>query len=275
MPGYINYNGTILPENSAFISASNRSFRYGEGFYASVRVANGIVSLWDLHVERIKSAIETLGFKQPKFFSTDVLKEQLLKLCIKNNVPKARVRITFFQGSGGLFDDSNDFLEYIIETWPLLDVIPRWNVNGLQIGIFTNGLKAVDAFAPIQSNSAILQIMAAKFAKSNLWNDALILNHFYRFAESVIGNIFWIQSKQIFTNPLSEGPIDGVMRNYLVSKLPVIEKPLSTDNISEIDEMFIASPVRGIQWVKSCNNTEFSNLQIQAIYNSVIIPLFS
>ena len=275
MPGYINYNGTILPENSAFISASNRSFRYGEGFYASVRVSNGNVSLWDLHVERLKLAIETLGFIQPKFFSTDSLKDQLLKLCNKNNVTKARVRITFFQGSGGFFDDSNDSLEYIIETWPLLDVIPRWNVNGLQIGIFTNGLKAIDTFSPIQSNSALLQIMAAKFAKSNLWNDALILNHFNRIAESVIGNIFWIQSKQIFTTPLSEGPIDGVMRNYIVAKLTVIEKPISINLLPEIDEMFIASPVSGIQWVKSCNNIEFSNLQIKTIYNSVIIPLFS
>ena len=275
MPEYINYNGKGLPENSLLFTASNRSFRYGEGFYLSIRVANGTISSWDLHESRIISAIELLGFKTPKYFSINAIKEHLLKLCSKNNHPIARVRITFFQGNGGLFDVNNDFLEFIIETWPLQDKTPLWNTNGLQIGVFNKGLKAVDAFSPIQTNNALVPIMAAKFAKANFWNDVLVLNHFGRIAESVIGNIFWIQSKQIFTTPLSEGPIDGALRNYILSKLHVIEKPLSLDLLPVIDEMFIASPIRGIQWVKSCNNIEFDNQQIQIIYNSVIIPLFS
>jgi branched-subunit amino acid aminotransferase/4-amino-4-deoxychorismate lyase len=275
MPGYINHNGTVLLEDSSFIATSNRSFRYGEGFYITARLANGTISFWDFHEERILAAIEILGFKTQKHFSTQILKEQVLKLCKKNNHPIARVRIAFFQGNGGLFDVSNDFLEYIIETWPLQDKIPRWNSNGLQIGVFSDGIKAVDRFSSIQTNNALVPIMAAKFAKANLWNDALIINQFSNIAESVIGNVFWIQSKQIFTTPLSEGPIDGVMRNCILSKLQVIEKPLSINMLPEIDEMFIASSVRGIQWVQSCNNNLYSNEQIQSIYNSIIIPLFS
>jgi branched-chain amino acid aminotransferase len=275
MPGYINYNGKVLLEDSSFIATSNRSFRYGEGFYITARLANGTISFWDFHAKRIHEAIEILGFKTPKHFTVHSIGEQILKLCKKNNHPIARVRIAFFQGKGGLFDVSNDFLEYIIETWPLQDKIPRWNTNGLQIGVFSDGIKAVDRFSSIQTNNALVPIMAAKFAKANLWNDALIINQFSNIAESVIGNVFWIQSKQIFTTPLSEGPIDGVMRNYIVSKLQVIEKPLLINMLPEIDEMFIASPVRGIQWVQSCNNNLYSNEQIQSIYNSIIIPLFS
>jgi branched-chain amino acid aminotransferase len=275
MPGYINYNGKVLLDGSSLISSSNRSFRYGEGFYLIARTTNGTICLWDYHEKSIVASIEKLGFKTSKHFSTDAIKEQLLKLCKKNNHPIARIRIAFFQGEGGLFDVSNDFLEYIIETWPLQDKIPRWNSNGLQIGVFSDGIKAVDRFSSIQTNNALVPIMAAKFAKTNLWNDALIINQFSNITESLIGNVFWIQSKQIFTTPLSEGPIDGVMRNCILSKLQVIEKPLSINMLPEIDEMFIASPVRGIQWVQSCNNNLYSNEQIQSIYNLIIIPLFS
>jgi len=275
MPGYINYNGSILPEGSSFISPSNRSFRYGEGFYASLRVCKDGIPLWDIHATRVSEGIKTLEFQPPTFFSTEVLYNQILKLCKKNHLHQARIRITFFQGAGGFFDASSETLEYIIESWPLPNKVPAWNENGLQIGLYTDGLKSIDTFSSLQTNNALVHIMAAKFARRNYWNDALLLNYFGRIAESVMANVFWIHASQIYTNPLNEGPINGVLREYVLAKLNVIEKPLSVDELTKLDEMFLVSPVRGIQWVASCNNSNYSCKQTESIYKGIIAPLFS
>lgn len=275
MPGYINYNGSILPSGSNFISPSNRSFRYGEGFYTSIRVCKDSIPLWDLHAIRLLEGIKTLGFRQPTFFSTGALHNQVLKLCKKNHLHHARIRITIFQGSGGLFDASDEMLEYIIESWPVPNKTPIWNENGLQIGLYNDGIKSVDAFSSLQSNNSLLPTMAAKYAKLNYWNDALLFNHFGRIAETVMANVFWIQSGQIYTNPLTEGPVNGVLREFLLTSLTISEKPLTIPLLAEIDEMFLASPVQGIQWVASCNNNSYTSKQSESIYKAIIAPLFS
>ncbi|MFD2147533.1 hypothetical protein [Mucilaginibacter antarcticus] len=42
---YINFNGEIIPADSKVLSVANRSFKYGDGLFESMRMLKGCLSL--------------------------------------------------------------------------------------------------------------------------------------------------------------------------------------------------------------------------------------
>jgi branched-chain amino acid aminotransferase len=275
MPGFYISNGKFLTEQEAAIHPNNRSYRYGDGLFETIRVTKGSMPLWDLHAERLWKGLARLQFQLPKLFTPEMLHEKIISLCRKNRLEHARVRLTVNRGQGGILEPADPIPEYTIESWPL-DQQPRFNENGLTIGIFPEGRKAIDPFANLKSNNYLLYVMAALHARNHKWNDALVLNSEGRIADSSIANIFWVKQGEIFTPPLAEAPVNGVMRKHLLSEVKVTQVPMLPTEIEEASEIFLTNAVRGIQWVGSCGAKEFASNQMSlSLYNKIIRPLFS
>ena len=60
----LNYNGKLYKEDEPIISANNRSFRYGDGFFETMKMFNGKIVLRDYHFERLFSSLELLQFEK-------------------------------------------------------------------------------------------------------------------------------------------------------------------------------------------------------------------
>jgi branched-chain amino acid aminotransferase len=60
--------------------------------------------------------------------------------------------------------------------------------------------------------------MAGLFAKKNKLNDCIVLNSFDRVCDSAIANVFIIKGNTIYTPPLTEGCVAGVMRRWLLER---------------------------------------------------------
>lgn len=58
--------------------------------------------------------------------------------------------------------------------------------------------------------------MAALWAKETNLNDAILLNHDNNVADTTIANLFIIKDGIIKTPAITEGPVAGVMRRYLI-----------------------------------------------------------
>ncbi|MFN5477979.1 MAG: aminotransferase class IV, partial [Sphingobacteriales bacterium] len=81
---------------------------------------------------------------------------------------------------------------------------------------------------------------------------------------------------QVFTTSLSEGPVAGVMREYLLSKLNCIERSATPDEIHQASEVFVTNAVRGIQWVGEIEGSSIPECRIsREIYHDIILPLFA
>jgi branched-chain amino acid aminotransferase len=276
MPGYFIHNGKFHQENDAVISADNRSFRYGDGVFETIRCHHQHMPLWNYHQQRLFLGLETLRFTLPKLLTPDYLHKQVLALLKKNDLTEARVRITMYRGEGGLTDKIPTQPGFVIQTWPIADDALAFNVNGLRIGVFQEGRKAMDHYANLKSNNFQVYVQAALQAREEKWNDALVLNSQNRIADSTIANVYWVKDKRIFTPPLTEAPIQGVMRRFLLEQLPVHEQPLTTETLLQADEVFLSNAVRGIQWVAFVGDTAFpSHTTASALYRNHIAPLFS
>ena len=118
--------------------------------------------------------------------------------------------------------------------------------------------------------------MAALFAREHSWNDALVLNTRGMVADSSIANLCWMKDGGLCTTPSSDGPVKGVMLQWLKERLDIREVSASPDILKEADSVFISNAVRGVQWVSHIEDAAFAGPSVaQAIYRDHIIPLFS
>ena len=105
------------------------------------------------------------------------------------------------------------------------------------------------------------------------------LNDAHNIADATIANIFWIKDGEIFTNPLSEGIVAGVMRQYIIDSLLqkgiiVAEHPINPDQILTADEIFTTNALYGIRWVASLGEKKFGMEKTGRLYHDLIKPLF-
>jgi branched-chain amino acid aminotransferase len=266
-PGkFLSLNGKLIANDNPVLLADNRSFRYGDGFFETIRWERGTAFLWDYHIKRFFSTLDELGFLIPAWRNEDFLRSAIQALVLKNKQEnKARIRCTVYRGEGGLHDPNADLPQLIIQSWLLEDGLLNLNSNGLDLTIFRNAIKAADGYSAFKTNSAMPYVMAARFAKANRYNDAILLNQWNRVADTTIANIFIINNNNIITPPLSEGCVDGVMRRFLLDKLAelgfqVEELAVSEDMLKNANEVFLTNAIKGIKWVKSIDSQPYSNI---------------
>ncbi len=273
-------NGKLMTEEHVNISPNNRSFRYGDGCFETMKIINGKISLADEHFERLFTSLELLQFDKPKQLTANALKEQIVLLATKNNHQKlGRIRLTFFRSDGGLYDPQNMLPNYIIQTWDLNAANNELNENGLVIDIYTDARKVCDRYSPIKSNNYLSYAMAALWAKKNHLNDALLLNPYDRIADATIANIWMIKDGIIKTPSLQEGCVNGVMRKHLLKCLraegiPVEETGITVDELLNAQELFVTNAIYGIKWIRQVGNSNYILHTAAILHKNFIKPLW-
>jgi len=284
-PSFLNFDGAVLPAGQGILTADNRGFRYGDGLFETMLAGEGRIRLWPYHFERLLSGMRMLRFEATTQF-TAAIEKQILELCALNGdggvagsgrVAKAhsRVRLTVFRGDGSLTDPIDTFPHYIIQSSPWPAGPTGWSAEGLVIDIFAGGRKACDAYATLKSNNYLLYSLAAMYGRERGLDDCLVLNSHGRLADTTIANLFYIKGHRFYTPPLSEGCVAGVMRRYLLETLPragysVQEQPVSPEELSGADEVFLTSALRCIRWVRSFRGITYGNRLAAAVHEEII-----
>ena len=264
---YINLNGKIIEKADAGIPVDNGAFRYGYGLFETMLVQNGAIQLRQYHMERLFTSLKQLHFTVPALMTADYLEKQVLQTIQKNKLDKlCRVRMQLFGAGGGLYEQENKPPGFLVECFPLEESILHLNENGLVAGVATGLSKSMDTLSNLKSCNALIYASAARQAKANKWNDALVCNTAGNIIESTIANIFWIKSGTVYTPPLTDGCIAGVMRRHLMDEITVKEKSLSEQELSDADEIFLTNAIRKIKWVGGIGNSSYHNARTTEIY---------
>lgn len=264
MTEYINWNGKIVEKDKFHISPDNRSFRYGDGFFETMKIINSNILLANFHFTRFFSSLQLLSFDVPVFFTQEYFTVQIQNLLKKNKHSSlARVRMMIYRGDGGLFDPENLYPNFVIQSWPLPETINELNTNGLDIDIYTEARKVCDSFSMVKSNNYLAYAMAALWAKKNKLNDCLLLNPYNNICDSAIANIFIVQNNLIKTPAIAEGCVNGVARSYLIEccktdNIAISEMAISADDVLHASEVFLTNAITGIRWVKQLGERTYN-----------------
>lgn len=265
------FNGKFTDADKAVLLASNRSYRYGDGLFETMKVKEGAIQLAASHMERLFGGLSMLKMDVPALFTRNKLQEVIIELCKQNKCEAlARVRLSVSRGNGGLYDEDRK-LQYLVECWSLNQSVNQVNENGFVIDIFPDAAKSTDRFSNLKSANFLVYSMAAVYAKENKVNDCLVLNAHGRIADSTIANLFFMKGDTIFTPALSEGCVNGVMRKYLLESLAasnyqVEETIVSAEDLLAADEVFLSNAISGIRWVQRFRDKIYSNMKTVEIY---------
>ena len=277
---YVIFNGHLVLSGEKLVGADNRGLRYGDGLFETMKAGNGQIPLASLHFERLFSGMRELHLTPHPSFDANSLTEQILSLCYSNGHSDcARVRLMVIRGDVGAEDPAEDPYSYIIQTSAWKDREWNLNENGLTIGVFPDGYKASDRYANIKSNNYLLYRMASHHAHSMGWNDSLVLNGHGRIADSTIANCWISRDGILYTPPLSEGCVAGVMRRWLLERLSamgyvVVEQPLTPADLVQAEELFLTNALRGLQWVRQFDRRNYSQaLSTRLVQEGLFRPL--
>ena len=263
---YVDVNGSLVESQHPLLYVNNRSFRYGDGLFETIRYANGQVQLLEKHLERLKFSMKLLGFEKNAQITESYLKQQILKLIDQNelNQEGVRIRLTVYRTDGGFYTPISNACDYIMECFPYEHVAYTLNKTGLTIGIFQEYRKSIDKLSNMKSCNAMLYVLASVFAKENNFDDAIMLNKNLTITESSNSNIFAVKNGVLYTPPLSDGCIDGVMRSNIIElarkhKISVYEVSLAMNVLLNSDELFLTNAISGIKWVGAYKTKRFYN----------------
>ena len=279
MQSYINFNGSLLEADTAVVPAQNRGLRYGDGLFETIKVIDERIVLEQLHFDRLFSGMKALRFDVPAWFTPGFLRDAILQLCRKNGVQSAaRVRLNTFRKNGSLYEVLDLQPQFIIEANSLI-VSQSASKNACIIGVYKEARKGCDAFSQLKSNNYLPYVMAALHARQQGWNDCLVMNTEERVCDSTIANVFCIQKDgTIFTPPLTEGGVAGIMRRYLLQTLPsagicIKELPITLSDLQQAEEIFLTNAIYGIRSVKMFGERSYKNEMTTGLFDQFVKKL--
>lgn len=271
---FLSLNGSILPSTQPVLLRNNRSYRYGNGVFETIRIKNGQICLREYHFHRLFSSLQLLEFQIPPAIDASYLEDEILRLCNTNKcISSARVRLSFYNGNGNLSEDIE--AGFLIEAWELIEDEFGLDHSGIEIGIADGIVKHADRYSHLKTSNFLAYSLAARYAAKNKMDDCLLLNQYGRVADSTIANIFIIADDNIITPSISEGCIDGTMRRHIlhelsISGINVLEGTISIAQLESAQEIFLTNAIRRIITVRKFMGTVYSHTKSREIYNRCV-----
>lgn len=250
------YNGEIISSSTPVLSADNRAFRFGDGLFESMKCSNGKILFYKKHLERIHAGLNLLKIKAPAIIVRRELEEVSSLLCRKNNIEHAKIRLQIYRGDGGIYTPDKNDSAYVLDCGPLESRNFGLNKRGLELGIFKDIPKPMNRLSNFKTCNSLVSVLASVYSKEKGLDDSLLMNRDGNYIESSNSNLFVIINDKILTPPLTDGCVDGIMRNTVIqllskNKIPCSETSISKEMLLKADEIFLTNAVRGIRWVKS------------------------
>ncbi|MFH1004956.1 MAG: aminotransferase class IV [Bacteroidota bacterium] len=262
---FVNFNEKIISSSQPVFTTSNRSFRYGDGLFESIRIADGKICFIKKHISRLLRSMKIMQMDIPKKFSVNFFFSEINNLAYENGIREGgRVRLTIFRNDGGFYQAKNNKVSFLIETEHLPDKTYKLNENGITIAIYSKVKKIFSPISHLKTNNSIIYILASLWSNEKKVDDSLLLNEQNAVVEATSSNIFLCKKNKLFTPPLQAGCVDGIMRKQIIllakkEKINVKEKIITPDELIESDEIFLTNAIQGIRWIGCFREKKYDN----------------
>ncbi|MFA5352875.1 MAG: aminotransferase class IV [Thermodesulfovibrionales bacterium] len=241
------FNDRIVPIAEAKISVLDHGFLYGDGIYETLRVYDGVVFMFDEHIQRLFRSATLIGLDIPK--TADGIRSAIYDTLRANKLADAYVRITISRGYGplGLDPDLCKEPTFVVMTNPFSPYPSSYYTEGIRIMIPQVRRNLKEALDPrIKSLNFLNNILAKIEAKKVDALEAVMVNSDGFLTEGTVTNIFFVKDGHLCTPSVDCGILDGITRTVILdlagrNSIPVIEGQFSPEYLSVADEVFVSN----------------------------------
>jgi branched-chain amino acid aminotransferase len=278
---FVCLNGRFLKEEELSFNATNRAFRYGDGFFETMHYANGKIQLFELHQQRMKRAMNLLKLESKILLIPNLIHKEIVHLINANHFFKgARVRVSIFRSGGGLYTPESNRADYLIESWALDSDNYPLNKKGLSIETYSILKKAKDSNSFYKSLNTRVSILASLYKQEINVDDCLIYNTDGDIIETISSNIFFIKNKTVYTSSKDSGCVNGIMRAKLIEIIPKVglqiieDTHIKASQLNEFDEIFLTNAIQGLQWIGAYKTKRYDNKHSKSLQKQLINEIF-
>ncbi|RZJ48604.1 aminotransferase class IV [Pedobacter sp. Leaf250] len=262
---YLLFNDEFHTVDAPILTASNRSFKFGDGLFESMRMIENKLQFADFHADRLVGGMKALKMDGHALMDDYFLRQKTADLVKKNRwTGNVRFRLSVYREGSGVYTPEINKAGYVLEGIPLISNQYELNSKGLIIDVYDEITKPINKLSNYKTSNALPYVMAGIFKSQNRLDEAMILNQNGFLCESISANVFVVYNNQIYTPALTEGCIGGVMRSAIMqlckmNDLTLIEAQINPEILKEAEEVFITNATQGIQWVMGYGRKRYFN----------------
>ncbi len=265
MKQFIDHNGTHLAVDQPLFTANNRAFCYGDALFETIRIANHNPQFLKEHLHRLFVGMGVLKMQTNPLFNETFFEHAILELAKKNGVTSdGRVRLTVYRNQGGFYAPDDNTVSYLIEISLLETKGYEFNAKGYTVDLYTELKKSQNVLSSIKSANSAIYVMAGIYKKRNSLDECILVNDKGIITEAISSNLFAVKNGVLYTPPIADGCIDGVMRKKIieiaqVNRIAVYEISIMQNVLLSADELFLTNAINGIRWVVAYKQKRYFN----------------
>lgn len=231
-----------------------RSFLYGDGHFTTAKVIEGHIQLFPLHLKRLEETNQKLCFNPIDFERLALTCETLAKE-LTFGVLKVQVsRGLATRGYGTLADTTPTIFISVSE---LPESFKK--AEPIELKVANTQLGWNPSLAGMKHCNRLEQVMVANELESRGLADGLVCDIKGNLVETNKANVFWSCEGRWFTPVIKNAGINGVMRQYIMSQIAVVELSRNVSQVTEeADAMFISNSLIGIQAITQASGRGFN-----------------
>lgn len=205
-------------------------------FIETMLCHNGRIELLEFHLDRLRWGL----YQNDMSLVEDIIAQasQTILFYLPRDSKKYKVRYLFNIDEAGNHSEKIELIK-----------ISSPSRKTCSIGIYTEQFKKIEAPWNAKTTERSIYQSAMKWSQANNLEDALILNVKGHVIETSIFNIFLLKNNILLTPPLSDLPVKGVFRTWMIqnSIFPIIEQSLSTKDILSADLILLTNAIQGVR----------------------------
>lgn len=236
-------NGNFVPASQAAVSLRDLGLVRGYGVFDFLRTYHGKPFHLNDHIERLKKSAGLIDIEFP-FANVDDLADIVYETLGHNDFRESTIRLVL---TGGVSDS------FFLPDGPGTLAVMIAPVKNAAAGAYTRGVSVTTTrlqreLPHVKSLNYIGAIMAMKRAVKKGAVEALYVDPTGTISEGTRSNFFGIKDGVLITS--EEGILEGITRRVVLSQarphFPIELRPLSLDEIGELDEAFLTSSTKEV-----------------------------
>lgn len=254
----VNVNGVISDGASATISVFDHGFLYGEGVYETVRTYDGVLYLFDRHMQRLRASAAMIRLEVPlsdeEYLarSIETMRAAGLGRASDGRVAEAYIRILHTRGIGDLTYDpaATPAPSVVVIAKPLpvpAETQFQTGVTVCMVDIIRNHPQSVSPL--IKSNNLLNNALGMQQALRQGGVEGVFRNYKGELSECSQSNLFIVKNGVVRTPALEAGLLAGITRAVVLEIAPAVgvaaeETSLREQDLFEADEAFFTSTTK-------------------------------
>jgi branched-chain amino acid aminotransferase len=245
-------DGALIDAAAARIDPADRGFTLADGLFETIRVTAGHPVFWSAHCARLREGAAVLGIRLA--WDDAALARAIQDLLAANALAEAAIRLTLTRGPAarGVLPVGAENPTLLITAALLPPPLPPARA-------IVCAVTRRNEFSPIsriKTLNYLDSILARQEAANRGADEAILRNTAGRVAEASAANLFLVRAGGIYTPPVAEGALPGIMRAALIAQHGVVETALTVEALHAGEAMFLSNAL-SLRAVASLDGTAF------------------